>query len=170
MVKNFKKLIEDGKKDEAAELVLGGIANLLSFHIPMLECSMGDLLAIGPEILAKLQGPGEGEEEEAAEPTEAPGDDVVIAPSKGLLTITFTGPDDDPDLDLPKTVEQFYAIGQKYFYRAATIDGYTVSPDKISGVMTADGVTAEFTYTADGSSETDGDSGNTGGDTGVSEP
>lgn len=168
MVKNFKKLIADGKKDEAAEIVLGGIANLLSFHIPMLECSMADLLAIGPEILAKLQGPGEEEEEEEPTTTDAPGDDVVVAPAKGVLRITFTGPDDDPELDLPMPVEKYYAIGQKYYYKPATIDGYTVSPEKVSGTMTEDGVTAEFEYTAVGGSEDEDTESQSGGESGGS--
>lgn len=168
MVKNFKKLIADGKKDEAAEIVLGGIANLLSFHIPMLECSMADLLAIGPELLAKLQGPGEEEEEEEPTTTDAPGDDVVVAPAKGVLRITFTGPDDDPELDLPTPVEKYYAIGQRYYYKPATIDGYTVSPEKVSGLMTAAGVTAEFEYTAVSGSEEEETENQSGGNSGGS--
>lgn len=167
MVKNVRALIDEEKFEEAADVILQTLATIINTHAVMISVTKKDLLAIGPALISMLSGSSEsddeGEEAEEPEKTDAPGDDIEITPSTGTLTITYVAPEGDYDIRVPSTIVRNYTVGQRYKVYANTIRGYTVSPKKATGVMTADGVTVEFVYTKieDESTETE----QTGGDT-----
>ena len=146
---NIKDLIAEEKYEEAAEILFDGLRSLFNTYVRGINLSKEEFIKVTPAFVEKLQSP-EAEESEA---TDAPGDDVEVVPSKGVLTITFEGPEDDPDFRVPATVTKVCNIGDNYSYLCPTFDGYVADTLKVTGTMTAEGAEVTVTYSAKESGE-----------------
>ena len=173
---NIKDLIAEEKFDEAGEILFEGLRSLFNTYVRGVDLSKDEFALVAPYFLQKLENPL-GEEPEA---TDAPGDDIEVVPSKGVLTITFAGPEDDPDFRVPGTVTKVCNVGDNYSYLCPTFDGYVADTLKVTGTMTADGAQVTVTYSAkesgegeeggqEGGSEQPGPTGPTGGESGGEE-
>ena len=162
---NIKDLIAEEKYDEAAGILFEGFRGLFNTYVRGVNLSKDEFALVAPYFLQKLENPA-GEE---PEPTDAPGDDIDIVPSKGILTITFEGPEDDPDFRVPATVTKVCNVGDSYSYLCPTFEGYVADTLKVTGEMTAEGAQVTVTYSVvDDGDEGGGDEGPVGptGETG----
>lgn len=166
---NIKKLIADGNVNDAVEILYNGLRTLFNNHIPGVNLTRDEFAAVTPTLLNKLQDPGSI----TKEPTDAPGDDIEIVPSKGRLTIHFVGPEGDEDFRAPYDVSKAYNVGATYTYLVPTVAGYTADQTEVTGIMTADGVEETVTYAKNENSEVGGgdeDGDSDGGDEGDETP
>ena len=165
---NIKDLIAEEKYEEAGALLVEALRGVFNTYVRGINLSKDEFALVAPYFLQKLENPM-GEE---PEPTDAPGDDIEIVPSKGVLTITFEGPEDDPDFRVPATVTKVCNVGDAYSYLCPTFDGYVADTPKVTGEMTADGAQVTVTYSAKESGEEGGEeepAGPTGGESGGEE-
>ena len=148
-MKTVNELIAEENFTEAAEVVYQALLYLINNYVPNIELTKEEWDLVAPSVVAKMEEPTTEEEED--EDTEEPGDDVEIVPTKADLVVTFEG----EGVTLPPTYKRTYVIGRKYNYIPPKIDGYTASPEQLTGTMTAEGVEETITYTADTPTESE---------------
>lgn len=142
-MKTINQLILEDKLEEAASMLVDNLLYIFNTLGPKVQLTKAEFAKVAPKFVEALQNADQ--EPEPSEETPEPGDDIKVEPSKGELVVTFTCEDDE--VALPPTYTRTYLIGKPYKYTPPAIEGYTVSPENISGSMSAEGVQQEFTYT-----------------------
>ena len=137
------ELIQEGKLDEAADGVIDALMVILNSAYSNLGLTKENFYKVFPNVLTILQS---GKPYQKT-PTEAPGDDITLKPSRAAVTLKLVGPEDDEEWEPIADIVRTVGVGAKYTLLPPTVVGY--NPDRIivEGKMTADGVEEVVTYT-----------------------
>ena len=138
------ELIAGGEVKEAAKVLSAGLLYIFNNYVPNVQLTKEEWATVAPELVKELQTPSS---DTPAEPTDDPGDDVVVTPTKADLVVKFAAAA-GTTVELPATYTRTYTVGKKYSYNVPTIEGATPNKTSLSGTMTAAGVTETITYTA----------------------
>ena len=138
------ELIAGGKVKEAAKVLSAGLLYIFNNYVPNVQLTKEEWATVAPELVKELQTPSS---DTPSTPTEGPGDDVVVTPTKADLVIEFKAAEGST-IEVPPTYTRTYTVGKKYSYNVPTVEGATPDKTTITGTMVAAGVKVTVTYTA----------------------
>ena len=138
------ELIAGGKVKEAAKVLSAGLLYIFNNYVPNVQITKEEWATVAPELVKELQTPSS---DTPGTPTQDPGDDVIVTPTKADLVVEFKAAEGST-IEVPETYTRTYTVGKKYNYNVPTIAGATADKTTISGTMTAKGVKETVTYTA----------------------
>ena len=151
-MKSINELIASGTEADlkaAATQIYDGMLYMINTFLPTVQLSKDEWDVVAPSVVEKMQTPVEEEDEEnPKQPTDAPGDDVDVTPSKADLVVTFVKPANSR-LSLPSKATRSFVVGEAYEYSCPVFKGFTADKPTLSGTMTAAGKKETVTYTKD---------------------